>query len=208
VAFKSTAGGDILATVTNPFAAANELKAAFAQRGFKITLTLVPVSPSLVGTVLYTSDNGGSSAIQPLQQGRCLNGGGGCTIGVKVPASFAGQGYITLGRPARAGENYESQASAFASGEALHCSGLLGDTVAAARPALAKSDLSVEWREVTTETSPDGVQASHSQTDTSPPSGNHIWDANMTAPGKVTIWTDAAPWPDDNSHGAQFNEGC
>lgn len=208
VAFKSTDGGDIIATVTNPFAAANELKSAFVRRGFHITLTLIPVSPSLVGTVVYTSDNGGSSAIQPLQRGHCISGGGGCAIGVNIPASFAGHGYITLGRPARAGENYDSQASAFAPGEQLHCSGLLGSTVAAAQPALAKANLSVEWREAITETSPDGAQSSHSQTDAHPPSANHIWDADMTAPGKVAIWTDAAAWPDDNVHGAQFNRGC
>ena len=69
----------------------------------------MPVSPSLVGTVVYISDNGGASAIQPLQGGPCVTGGGGCSIGVKIPATFTGQGYITLGRPAKPGETYESR---------------------------------------------------------------------------------------------------
>lgn len=208
VAFRTAAGGDIIATVTNPFAAVSQLRSAFAQRGFDITLNLVPVSPSLVGTVVYSSDEGGSSAIQPLQRGQCLNGGGGCSIGVKIPASFAGRGYITLGRPARPGETYESQASAFAPGEPLHCSGLLGSRVIAAQSALERDHLTVEWREVTAETSADGTQTSHSTTDTSPASSNYIWDADMTAPGKVAIWTEPTPWPADTTHGAQFNQGC
>jgi hypothetical protein len=208
VAFRTVSGGEIVATVTDPFAAESQLKAAFAQRGFSITLKLIPVSPSLVGTVVYTSDNGGASTIQPLQGGRCLNGGGGCAIGVKIPAGFTGQGYITLGRPARPGETYESQASVFAPGEALHCSGLLGARVATALSALQADNLAVEWRENTTETSTGGTSVSHSKTDTTAPSNNYIWDADMAAPGKVMIWTEPTPWPADNTHGAQFNRGC
>ncbi|HYM55589.1 MAG TPA: hypothetical protein VES97_09515 [Solirubrobacteraceae bacterium] len=208
VAFRAAPGGNIVATVTDPFAAVSQLKSAFARRGFDITLDLVPVSPSLVGTVVYSSDAGGSSAIQPLQRGQCLNAGGGCSIGVEIPASFVGKGYITLGRPARPGETYESQASAFAPGEPLHCSGLLGRRVAAAQPALEQNHLTVEWREVTTETATDGTQTSHSKTDIVPASSNYIWDADMTAPGKVAIWTEPTPWPADTTHGAQFNQGC
>jgi hypothetical protein len=208
VAFRAVAGGDIVATVTNPFAAASQLESAFAQRGFDITLTLVPVSPSRVGTVVYSSDDGGSSAIQPLQRGQCLNGGGGCAIGVRIPASFEGKGYIALGRPARPGEAYESQASAFAPGEPLHCSGLLGSRASAAQPVLEKDHLSVEWREVTTSTSVSGTQTSHSTIDSAPASGNYIWDADMMAPGKLAIWTEPTPWPADDTHGAQFNQGC
>jgi hypothetical protein len=208
VKFRTTASGDVVATVTDPFAAASELQQAFADRGFDIKLNLVPVSPSLVGTVVYVSDDGGRSAIQPLQKGHCLNGGGGCMIGVRIPATFSGTGYITLGRPARAGETYESQASAFAVGEPLHCSGVLGSRVSSALPVLEKARLAVEWRELTTQTSADGTQVSHSTTDASPVLGNYIWDADMMAPGKVAIWSSSTPWPADATHGAQFNEGC
>jgi hypothetical protein len=208
VAFRADAHGDIVATVTDPFAAESKLRAAFAEHRLDITVNLVPVSPSLVGTVVYTSDNGGANTIQPLQGGHCVTGGGGCPIGLKIPATFTGKGYITLGRPAKPGETYESQASAFAPGETLHCSGLLGARVATAQPALQADKLTAEWREDTTSTAPDGSSASFSKTSTNPPAHNYIWDAVMTAPGTVMIWTEPTRWPANATHGAAFNQGC
>jgi hypothetical protein len=168
----------------------------------------VPVSPSLVGTVVYTSDNGGTSAIQPLQGGHCITGGGGCPIGLKIPATFTGNGYITLGRPARPGETYESQSSAFAPGETLHCTELLGAPVATALPVLRADKLTAAWREDTTTTAPDGTSTSSSKTDASPPAHNYIWEAVLTAPGKIIIWTQPTPWPANAPHRAGFNQGC
>jgi hypothetical protein len=208
VAFRTATDGDIVATVTDPFAAESRLKAAFAEHGLDITVNLLPVSPSLVGTVVYTSDNGGASAIRPLLGGRCVTGGGGCAIGLKIPATFTGKGYITLGRPAKPGETYESQASAFAPGEALHCSRLLGARVATALPVLRAHNLSVEWRETITERSSDGSSFGRSQTDGRPPVNNYIWDANMVAPGSIMVWTAPTPWPADAAHGAAVNHGC
>ena len=208
VAFRTAPDGNIVATVTDPFAAQSRLKAAFAAHGLDITVSLVPVSPSLIGTVVYTSDNGGSSAIQPLQGGRCVTGGGGCAIGVKIPATFTGKGYITLGRPAKPGETYESQASAFAPGEALHCSRLLGARVAAALPVLQADKLTSVWHEVATVNAPDGKSRSVGRIDTTPPTNSYIWDGSMTAPGRVMIWTEPTPWPADAAHGAAVNQGC
>lgn len=208
VAFRTAPDGDIVATVTDPFAAERQLKAAFAEHGLDITVNLLPVSPSLVGTVVYTSDNGGASAIQPLQGGRCVTGGGACPIGVKIPAAFTGKGYITLGRPAKPAETYESQASAFAPGEVLHCSRLLGARVATALPVLQADKLTAAWREDTTGTAPDGTSTSFSKTDTTPPTNNYIWNALMIAPGRIMIWTEPTPWPADAAHGAAANEGC
>jgi len=209
VAFHAASDGDIIATVTDPFAAESQLNAAFAQHGLNITVNLVPVSPSLVGTVIYTSDNGGASAIQPLEGGPCVTGGGGCPIGLKIPATFTGQGYITLGRPAKPGETYESQASAFAPGEALHCSGLLGASVGTALPILQADKLTAQWRENTTGTAPDGTSASFSHTETTPPTANYIWDAVMTAPGTAMIWSEPTPLPGDLAANAgRYNQGC
>jgi hypothetical protein len=208
VAFRPAPDGDIVATVTDPFAAERTLKAAFAARGLDVTVKLLPVSPSLVGTVVFTSDNGGASAIQPLQNGRCVTGGGACPIGVRIPATFAGKGYITLGRPARPGETYGVEASAFAPGEALHCSRLLGARVTTAVPVLQADKFAVVWREDTTRTARDGTSSSFSKTDATPPANNYIWEAVMTAPGRIMIWTQPAPWPADAEHGAAVNQGC
>jgi hypothetical protein len=86
VSFRNAGDNEITATVTDPFAAESRLKAAFAQQHLNITVTLVPVSPSLVGTVIYTGGYGGAmSEIQALHGGHCVTGGGRCPIGVKSP---------------------------------------------------------------------------------------------------------------------------
>ncbi len=195
VAFHAGAGGDIVATVVNPFAAQAQLDQAFQQHGFDITVTLMPVSPSLVGTVIYMSGGG----ITPLQSGACITGGGGCSIGVRIAANFSGQGAIALGRPAQSGETYSSSASAFAAGEPLHCSGLLGAQVGVAQPQLAAGGYAVQWRETV---------GDRSQVDATPPPDNYIWDAMSSSAGNLIVSTAPQPWPADSTHGAVFNSGC
>jgi hypothetical protein len=129
VTFRTASDGAVIATVTNPLAARAQLETAFTARGFHITVNLLPVSPSLVGTAVYISDDGGASSIQALEKGHCT-GGGGCPVGVKIPRTFKGNGYITLGRPAKPGEQYESSGQATAPGEAMHGLQFQGHTVA------------------------------------------------------------------------------
>jgi hypothetical protein len=205
VAFRTAASGDIFATVIEPFAAQAQLDAAFAKQGLKITVNLLPVSPSGVGTVLFIGESGSSAAqITPLQGGHCLAGGGGCTIGIKIPRDFTGEGSITLGRPAKPGEPYESSASIFAPGEPLHCSGLLGAKVAAALPVLRAKHLTVmQWREDI-----ENAGVSQSMTDTGAPVQSYIWDAELIEPGKVRVTTESMPWPDDPGAGSGYNKGC
>lgn len=205
VAFRTAASGDILATVTEPFAAQAQLDAAFAKQGLKITVNLLPVSPSGVGTVLFVGESGsGAAQITPLQGGHCLAGGGGCAIGIRIPRGFAEEGSITLGRPAKPGEPYETSASVFAPGEPLHCSGLLGAKVASALAVLRAKRLTVvQWREDI-----ENAGASRSVTDTGAPLQNYIWDAELTEPGKVMVRTESTPWPDDPGAGSGYNKGC
>ncbi len=205
VAFRTAASGDILATVTEPFAAQTQLDAAFAEQGLKITVNLLPVSPSGVGTVLFVGESGsGVAQIAPLQGGHCLAGGGGCAIGIKIPRGFTGEGSITLGRPARPGEPYESSASIFAPGEPLHCSGLLGAKVASALGVLRAKHLTVvRWHEDV-----ENAGVSQSVTDAGAPLQNYIWDAELTEPGKVRVTTESTPWPDDPGAGSGYDKGC
>jgi len=197
VAFRSTPTGGVIAIVTDPFATQKRLDASFAARGFDISVRLVPVSPSLVGTVVAIS--GDSAGIAPLGRGRCVTGGGACPIGIQVARGFRGHGSITLGRPARRGESYGSTASAFAPGEALHCSGLLGARVRDARGPLRSRGIAVAWWR--------DANASGRSAAAAPP-GEYVWAADFLAPGKVGIWTRAAPWPGDRLHGANANRGC
>jgi len=198
VSFRTGADGDIVATVTDPFVAESKLKAAFAEHGLDITVNLLPVSPSLVGTVVFISDSGGASAIQPLQGGSCVTGGGACSIGLKIPATFTGSGDITLGRPAKPGETYESTASAFAPGEVLHCSGLRGALVATALPILQADKLTLQWREEST--------GAH---DATAPINNYIVDADPIAVGTVMITTQPTPPPSyPAAYARAVNRGC
>jgi hypothetical protein len=203
IAFRTSADGDVIATVEEPLAAQGQLEQAFARRGFDIQVSLVPVSPSLVGTLVYASEDDGADSIQPLLRGPCLAGGAGCSVGVRILSSFKGRGYITLGRAARADEAYDSTASAFAPGEPLHCSGLLGARVASALPRLERDHLRAEWREEVSVGS-----SSRSRTLPLPPSGNYIWEATLSAPGKLVVFTQPKPWPADARHGAHDNDGC
>lgn len=206
VSFRTAASGSIVATVTDPFAAQSQLDAAFTAQGMRVKVTLIPVSPSIVGTVLYVGEsNPGATQIRALQGGHCLTGGGGCPIGVEIPRDFSGTGSITLGRPAKPGERYESAASIFAPSEPLHCSGLLGARVSAALPVLRKDGLTVmEWREDSE--SPPGV--SRSVTLPQAPSQNYVWGAELVESGRLRVTTESAPWPDTPGAGSQYNRGC
>ena len=133
----------IVARITDPAASAAALRQAFAEHGLDIHLSLVPVSPSLVGTIVYVGENGGG--IQALQGGTCVTGGGGCPVGLRIPRDYAGQAYITLGRAAQGHESYASTASVFGPGEPLHCSGLIGRRVSAAREVFAARGWMTNW---------------------------------------------------------------
>ncbi len=213
VSFHTVPSGEIVATVTEPFAAQSRLDAEFTKQGLHITVQLIPVSPASVGKLLYvTGSSSETTEIEPLEGGHCLMGGGGCAIGVKIPRDFVGSGSIALGRPAKPGEAYESSASAFAPGEPLHCSGLLGAKVASALPTLEHDKLTVQWGEVTS--GPTGAangqspQSSQSKTDLQPPLQNYIWSADMTAAGELSVTTQSTPWPDNPGAGSDYNNGC
>lgn len=129
----TTSDGWITVIVRNPLADEARYRAEFAAHHLDITFNLVPASPSIVGTVVYTGQSAGSSPIQTITaKGRCYTGGGGaeCPVGVRIPADFHGQAEIVFGRAARPGEQYESTAvSATAPGEVMHGLKFVGDTV-------------------------------------------------------------------------------
>jgi hypothetical protein len=191
--------GYIIATVTDPYAAQASLDAAFKQAGLDIEVTLVPASPSAVGTVVAISGPSKGPQIEALTGGSCVTGGGGpgrCPIGVKIPRDFTGSAAITLGRPAKSGEQYESTNDAFAPGEVLHCSRLLGKTVAVASAELANRGITVEWR---------GENG-----DTQPPPNEYVADGAPIGPGIVLLF--AQPTPLSKAIRVQFsrmyNAGC
>ena len=133
LAFTRT-GGYIDVIVRDPVADEASYNAEFKAHGLDITLSLVPVSPSLVGTTVFVDTNGpdGDSITTITAKGRCWTGGGGdeCPVGLKVPVGYHGQANLVFGRAARPGEKYESTAPANAPGEAMYGMKYVGVRVA------------------------------------------------------------------------------
>lgn len=130
--------GNTTVLITDPYAAASQLTAEMRAHGLDISVRAVPVSPSLIGTIVFTD----APVIRALSRPGC---DGGCSIGFVIPAGFTGRADIIVGRRARRGEMYESMADAFAPGEVLHCSGLLGAPASAAVPVLRRLGLAATW---------------------------------------------------------------
>jgi hypothetical protein len=179
-------GEFIVALIRDPNADSVALRQAFAQHGLNITVHLIPVSPSAVGTLVYFSfDDRGGSGIEPLagDDPACTTmSGSGCPIGLRVPIDFQGRADIALGRPANPGERYRSGNEAYAPGEALHCSGLYGMTVQTALPVLADRGVAAIWR------STDRSIVWAEGIDPTTIAGQYVTDAIPAAPGEVYIW--------------------
>jgi hypothetical protein len=141
----TTSGRYITVIVRNPLADPSRYRAEFAARHLDITLTLVPASPSLVGTLVYSGQSGGANITPITAQGKCYTGGGGsaCPVGVRIPADFRGQAQLVFGRAARPGERYESTAPATAPGEVMHGMRFQGDTVSQVLAMLRERDVTV-----------------------------------------------------------------
>jgi hypothetical protein len=173
--------------VRNPLADQASYNAEFKAHGLDITLSLVPVSPSLVGTVVEvsTSGPGGDSITTITAKGRCWTGGGGseCPVGLRVPAGYRGQASFVFGRAARPGEQYESTTSASAPGEVMHGLDYIGKRVSAVLAMLAR-------RHVTVPTYRDNGRAlAPSQV----PGTWYVYDAVPWAPQQVLLFVGPAP---------------
>jgi hypothetical protein len=142
------AAGVVRAEITSRSEAAAQLAAVFKSHHFDIGVKQLPVSPSLVGSVLATTTTGqstGSDGIVGRVTGTCAGGTGTCTEGLLLPSHFSGQMLVLVGRAARSGEKYADSANIFQAGEVLAGSHLLGRTVAAAGPVLARLHVDVQW---------------------------------------------------------------
>jgi hypothetical protein len=144
-------GGYIDVVVRNPVADPKLYQQEFQAHGLDIRLFLLPVSPSLVGTVVFIGTSGpdGDSITTITAKGRCWTGGGGneCPVGLRVPVGYRGQAAFTFGRAARPGELYESTAPADAPGEAMHGLRFRGKTVPAVLAMLRRRQVTAVFRD-------------------------------------------------------------
>jgi hypothetical protein len=200
VSFRTASNGTVTAVITDPLAAKRQLDAVFRRHGLDISVTVVPASPSVVGTIVYTD----VPTISSIDRGACYSPGQGCPVGLVISASFRGQGVVTVGRAARPGEAYESSADSLDAGEALHCSGILNEQASTALPVVRARGLGVEWREMpgTSAATPDNRALA------APPPGAYVVDATPISSKKVLLWL--APQPDlsNPAYIQSVNRGC
>ncbi|GAA4231647.1 hypothetical protein GCM10022254_29400 [Actinomadura meridiana] len=145
-------GDHIDVRVRDPLADPKRYRAEFAAHGLKVNLSLVPVSPSIVGTVVMesTSENTGDHDITTITaKGECETGGGGdvCPVGVRIRIGYKGTADIVFGRAARPNELYISTAPVTARGEAMHGMTFLNHRVGEVLAGLRKRNVTVpEYR--------------------------------------------------------------
>lgn len=145
-------GDHIDVRVRDPLADPKRYSAEFAEHGLKVKLSLVPASPSIVGTVVMvdTSDGTKEGDVSTITaKGECETGGGGdqCPVGVRVRTGYQGSAEIVFARAARPGEQYDSTAPVTAPGEAMHGMTFKGHRVGKVLAALKKRNVTVpEYR--------------------------------------------------------------
>jgi hypothetical protein len=204
VSFSTAPNGWIIAKVTDPLAAQKTLDADFAEHHLNITLKLIPVGPSLVGTVLSSGEAQGSpnepakGAIQPLDS-HCGAAQVQCQVGVKIWEGFTGTGTIELGRAAQPGERYVYANSVFAPGEVLHCSGLVGAPVSAVPSVLQAHGWTVaRWY-------------SSNRIVSAPPAGSYISEIIPNSASTVKVYTEpssAGAVSESGFSTATLQQGC
>jgi hypothetical protein len=180
----TSAPGYIDVVIRDPYADPATYRAEFAAHHLNISLTMVPGSPSVVGTLAMGGGNGLTVLRQP---GRCTEpGGGACAIGVRIPAGFRGSAQLAFVGPARPGEKYESTGQVTAPGEAMHGLRYLRRRVSAVLAMLARRHVTVGAYRVITAT---GFAASPR----SVPADWYVTGADPYAPGEVMLWASRTP---------------
>ncbi|MFC9970932.1 hypothetical protein ACFVH6_08530 [Spirillospora sp. NPDC127200] len=121
----SRKGDHLDVRIRDPYADPERYKAEFAKHGLNVRLSLVPVSPSIVGTVVMEDASEGTRPDDFTDirvKGACevASGGNDCTVGVRIRIGYKGSAQVVFGRAARGGEKYQSTAQADARGEAMH----------------------------------------------------------------------------------------
>jgi hypothetical protein len=184
-------GGFIVATVQDPFAAKERLDAAFAANGLDIDLKLLPVSPSIVGSVVFMEGTGIETTPSPERKGPA----GALPVTLRIPADFKGHAAIVLGRAARPGEQYESAGDAFAEGECLHGVALVGMTAEQAVAKLNELGIRAQWRAETwgDETAPEAVPVPTPTPTASASAAAGPSDGSSPSPASPTVDASAAP---------------
>ena len=179
----SAAHGYIDVLIRDPYADPSVYRAEFAAHHLRISLLMVPGSPSVVGTLVM----GGGDGITVLRQpGRGADpGGGACPAGVRIPLGFRGSAQLAFARPARPGEHYDTTGLVTAPGEAMHGLRFSDRPVAAVLAMLARRHVRVgAYRAVSVARSGAVITTGPSRV----PGDWLVTGADPWAPGQVLLW--------------------
>jgi hypothetical protein len=133
--------GIVWVRVLDLHASASRVQKDLRSQGVNIRVVQVPVSPSLIGTPLSVESDGreGPDEISGIRNEDVANP----MIGIKGNVTNAVT--LSIGRAGTPGEMYIVGADAFAAGELLHCSGLIGKPVAEVQRALHDRKVDAAW---------------------------------------------------------------
>ncbi|TDD35074.1 hypothetical protein E1287_14975 [Actinomadura sp. KC06] len=185
-------GDHIDVRVRDPLADPERYRAEFEARGLDVRLSLVPGSPSLVGTLvmLGTSEGTRDDDVTAITaKGECETGGGGdqCPVGVRIRTDYKGSAEIVFARAARPGEQYNSAAPVTAPGEVMHGMTFRNHRVGAVLDALKKRNVTVpEYRAMY------GNESRDLRPEQVPPTW-YVHDATPWAKNQVLMFVGPAP---------------
>jgi hypothetical protein len=171
--------------VRDPVADPRKYRAEFKAHHLNVSLRLVPVSPSLVGTLVYSGGNQLNAVKVISAVGRCWTGGGGnvCPVGMRIPVNFRGSLDMVFGRAARTGERYDSTAPSTAKGEALHGLRIQGRRVSVVLRMMASRHVTVGVYHIMTSKGI-GKLLKPGQV----PANWFVYESDPWAPGQVMLW--------------------
>jgi hypothetical protein len=199
-------------TVKDLFADPARYETQLRDLGIDISLKVVPVSPSLEGSIFPPFDmriNGlsfdemsrRSDLISPIESPGACGRADSCTIGLKIPvdykpykdARFKGESAIGLGRKARPGERYQSFGQLNNPGEPLECVDFVNKPVSQVTNLLRERHLTVATIAIPLK--------GHR---TSVPGSWYVHEGWLTEPGKALLVADATRVP----HSIPMSKAC
>jgi hypothetical protein len=198
-ALEITTDGDlIVAHVSDPAADPERYAAEFARYGLDVDLRLVPVSPTVVGTVTYFDsnvDNAGTDqrTVDVVDApGQCdTPGAGACPVGIRIPEDYGNHVEVFFGRAAEPGETYDATNAATAPGEALAGLDLTGTRVSEVHRILADhGQRATQFRSFSPD-SPETLTPSADEV----PGDWYVHAVALYAPGEVLLFVGESPEP-------------
>jgi hypothetical protein len=133
-------GGRVIITLVELEHRPERIQAVAQGAGLDVTVSAVPVGPSLVGRFVRSTGNG---ALPP--ELHVLGTGPTTFAGFSLPEDWRGSLHLSVGRPADDGEAYVAYSDAFAEGEPLHCAGVLGAPATEALALVEQLPLHADW---------------------------------------------------------------